>query len=104
MNGRRLREVRLLRGHTQESLGELIGNNARQIWRWESGETTPDADKVILLARALEVSADYLLGLSNDPSAHMSDLSMDEREVLSAMRRGDGMEAIRVIAGAKAKG
>lgn len=103
MNGKRLRDTRLLRGHTQDSLAEMIGSNARQIWRWESEETTPDADKVALLARMLEVSSDYLLGLTDDPRVD-DHLTEDERSVLAAMRRGDGMEAIRLIAGVKARG
>ncbi len=104
MNGQRLKELRQKHNHTQGSLADLMNTNARQIWRWESGENTPDSDSLAMLAKVLEVSADYLLGLTDEPS-RSAGLSDDEIQVIRAMRRGDGMEAIRVIAaGAKVRG
>lgn len=104
MIGNRLKEARKMRGHTLESLGEVIGHNARQIWRWESEETEMGADKLKHIAEALDVSADFLLGRTDDPHSDKKQLSTDEQLVVEAMRRGDGMEAIRVIATAGKRG
>lgn len=100
MNGNRLKEARQKAHHTQESLGEILGTNPRQIWRWETGETVPNGDDVARIATALSVSTDYLLGLSDDAATNISDdnLNEQERSVLSALRRGEKLEAIRIIA------
>lgn len=98
MDGQRLKELRVKQGHTQESLAELIGADNRQVWRWESGKYAPSADMLINLAQALNTTADYLLGLTDDPSPIRGDgLKASEQRVLSAMRRGDIRAAILAI-------
>lgn len=95
----RLKATRVKSGHTQESLAEILGTDKRAISRWESGTFTPNADTLIQIAKALDVSADYLLGLSDDPTPHMriDNMTEDERRVVAAMRRGDKLQAIRVL-------
>jgi transcriptional regulator with XRE-family HTH domain len=96
----RLQSVRVKRGYTQESLAEELGIEKKQISRWETGNTIPGSDKLGQIARILNVSTDYLLGLSDDPTPHMrvDNLTEDERAVLNAMRSGDDKEAIKIIA------
>jgi len=100
MNSNRLKDARLKAQHTQESLGEILGTDPRQIWRWESGKTVPNGDDVARLATALGVSTDYLLGLSDEPITNINDANLNEQErsVLYALRRGEKLEAIRIIA------
>lgn len=99
MRGDRLREIREKRGLTQEDLAERIGVGTQQIWRWESGNTTPASNYVADLARELAVSSDYLLGISDDPApVHgENDLTDTERTVILAMRHGEKLEAIKAI-------
>lgn len=62
----RLRKIRRAKDLTQQALGELAGINYTTISRIESGEAKQVyADTVYDLAKALGVSADYLLGLSD---------------------------------------
>lgn len=103
MNGNRLRDLRILRGHTQESLAEILDTDSRQIWRWENGKTKPSVDVVAKIARALETSSDYLLELTDDPSLPESKLSRDEQQVLNALRLGDKLTAIELIVAQKRK-
>jgi transcriptional regulator with XRE-family HTH domain len=64
----RLRKVRRAQDYTQQELGELAKINYTTISRIESGEAKQVyADTVRDLAEALGVSADYLLGLREDP-------------------------------------
>jgi transcriptional regulator with XRE-family HTH domain len=100
MIGERLRKVRLELGHTQESLAELLDTNNQQIWRYESNQTKPDGDIVAKIAKVLDISADYLLGLTDNPTpvSFSSGLTAKERTVISAWRRGEKFEAIKVIA------
>ena len=65
----RLRQVRRAKDHTQQQLGALAKINYTTISRIESGEAKQVyADTVRDLAKALEVSTDYLLGLTDDPT------------------------------------
>ena len=65
---KRLRQVRRANDQTQQELGALAKINYTTISRIESGEAKHVyADTVRDLAAALGVSADYLLGLIDDP-------------------------------------
>jgi transcriptional regulator with XRE-family HTH domain len=65
----RLRKVRRANDQTQQQLGELAKINYTTISRIESGEAKQVyADTVRDLAEAFGVSADYLLGLTDDPT------------------------------------
>ncbi len=96
MLGNRLKEFRIRSKHTQESLAELVGTNSRQIWRWENGESEPTNDYLVRIATVLDISVDYLLGLTDMP-IHVkdNDLTPKEKTVISAMRRGDIKLAVR---------
>lgn len=63
--GKRLKEIRISKGLTQKELAVLINSTERGIQRYESGERKPNFEAIIALATTLEVSADYLLGLSD---------------------------------------
>lgn len=69
--GERVRRVRRAQDLTQERLAELAGLNVITISRLEKGTAKEAyADTVAALARALGVSADYLLGLSDKERFH----------------------------------
>ena len=54
------------RGLTQVELAEACGIRQATLSSIEQGVAWPRADNLALLCRALDVSADYLLGLSDD--------------------------------------
>lgn len=100
MIGERLRQAREAAGHSQTSLAELLNVQPKQIWRWETDKYIPEAESIIHLAKTLNVSTDYLLGLTDDSkrAARESDLSEQELEIIMALRRGDLKAAMRVMA------
>ena len=59
--GARLRAIREERGLTQKELARLAGIAEMLVSRYERGVGNPAIDTAIALARALEVSLDYLL-------------------------------------------
>ncbi len=63
----RVREVRKLNGETQKTLGDCIGMKANNVSEMENGVKTTTAEKIARICRHYHVSADYLLGLSDDP-------------------------------------
>ena len=102
MLGQRLRKLREELGLTQDELAEKIGVAVLQINRYEQHNSQPKAELVARMAQALDVSADYLLGLTDDPApAGLSkgELSAKERAAIAAWRRGEPYEAVKVIVG-----
>ncbi len=99
LRGDRLRSLRLKRNYTQQYLAEILYLNIRQITRYENGEADPSGDVIARMADAFDVSADYLLGRTDDPTPcfQSEDLTFQERAVLSAIRRGEILDAIKAI-------
>ena len=63
----RLQEVRKLHHETQRELGVVIGTKANNVSEIEGGKKTTTAENIARICRHYHVSADYLLGLSDDP-------------------------------------
>ena len=61
---KRVRELRIEKEWSQHHLAELLGMSQSNISLWESGKGYPDVINLKRLAEIFEVSADYLLGLS----------------------------------------
>jgi transcriptional regulator with XRE-family HTH domain len=81
--GQRIRRTRRAKDLTQQELGKLAGVNPITISRLESGDAQHAYARTVRdLAKALGVSADYLLGLSND-AKHLLDED-GESELLPA--------------------
>ena len=99
MRGDRLRDLRLHYNYTHEELAEMLNLGVAQIWRYEAGKTDPSGAILSRIASVFNTSTDYLLGLTDDPdpSLKVDNLTPLEKQVLSAMRRGEYIEAIKVI-------
>lgn len=59
--GDRIQNLRKLRGISQEELADRIGVSRQAVSKWESDQTSPDIEKVILLSEYFETTTDYLL-------------------------------------------
>jgi transcriptional regulator with XRE-family HTH domain len=58
--GKRIRQVRLAKGFTQESLADTIGLHRTYIGNIERGEESVSVDNVAKIAKALKVSISEL--------------------------------------------
>ena len=76
--GQRLRVARTRAGLTQKQLGEAIGVNQAAIAQYEAGSNTTPMERAVQIAFTLEVSLDFLCGLSADPHLDLSSLPPDE--------------------------
>lgn len=65
--GNRILELRKKENLTQEELAEKVGVTRQTISKWELGETYPDLNMIIKLAKAFNVSTDKLIG-GKEPS------------------------------------
>ena len=57
----RIMILRKTKGYSQEELADQIGVSRQAVSKWESGQSSPDLEKVILLSDFFEVTTDYLL-------------------------------------------
>ena len=57
----RIRELRKIKGISQDELAEKLGVSRQAISKWENEQSIPDIDKVISLSDYFDVSTDYLL-------------------------------------------
>lgn len=68
--GAHLKELRKSRGMTQKQLAHAISASERGIQQYELGERKPTYDMLIALADCFNISLDYLVGRSTDPTIH----------------------------------
>lgn len=57
----RLLDLRKKKGWSQEELGYKLDVSRQTISKWESGQTTPELEKLRLLAKTFEISVDELI-------------------------------------------
>lgn len=87
----RLQRLQKEKGYTNRYIAAVIGVNENTVSRWVSGKRQPGALSLNQLAATLEVSLDYLMGTTDDPtppSSEIGELSEEEERILWAFRRG----------------
>lgn len=57
----RIQTLRKSRGISQEELADKIGVSRQAVSKWESEQSSPDLEKIILLSDYFDVTTDYLL-------------------------------------------
>lgn len=65
--GERIAYYRKKAGYSQEGLAEQLNVSRQAISKWETGEATPDAERIIALAAVLGISTDTLLLGKEEP-------------------------------------
>ncbi len=66
--GQRLKAIRKEKKETQDDLALVLDVGKSHISEMERGNRTTTAEKIALICEHYRVSADYLLGLSDDPN------------------------------------
>lgn len=65
----RIQHLRKIKGLSQEELADQIGVSRQTISKWESEQSTPDLEKIVLMSDFFEVTTDYLLkGIEPKPA------------------------------------
>lgn len=57
----RIQTLRKSKGMSQEELADVAGVSRQAVSKWESEQSTPDLDKVVILSEIFDVTTDYLL-------------------------------------------
>lgn len=63
----RLKELRLSKNLSAKQLGDELNVSDSTIIRWENGLRIPNAENIHNIAVFFEVSADFLLGITDTP-------------------------------------
>jgi transcriptional regulator with XRE-family HTH domain len=92
--GNRLKERREDKGLTQQQLGELVNVSDATINRYERNLREPGIETIKLLAKVLDCTSDYLLGLSSQPRPKPPAKEEEEKDdefdfVLAAHNEGE---------------
>lgn len=64
----KIKECRVAAGMKQTELAKLLNVGASTISNWETGYSAPDIESLKVMAKALEVSIDELLGVEKAPT------------------------------------
>lgn len=57
----RIQNLRKVKGISQEELAEKAGVSRQAVSKWESAQSLPDIDKIMLMSEYFDVTTDYLL-------------------------------------------
>lgn len=62
--GERIKEIRKEKNKSQEQIAKQLGIKQQQYSRYETGKRKLNAEQLITICKYLNISADYLLGLT----------------------------------------
>ena len=65
--GPKIKRFRKENNLTQSQLANLVKTTQDTISLWELGKSYPDAENIVRLAKLFRTSADFLLGLKENP-------------------------------------
>lgn len=71
----RIQSLRKTKGMSQEELADAVGVSRQAVSKWESEQSVPDIDKIVIMSDIFDVTTDYLLkGI--EPAAENDHLTM----------------------------
>ena len=63
--GKRIKEIRVERGLSQQRMGEILSVSQDTVSLWEKGKSVPTAEFLIAISKSFDVSGDYILCLKD---------------------------------------
>jgi len=76
----RIQNLRKTKGLSQEELADRVGVSRQAVSKWESEQSMPDLDKIIILSELFDVTTDFLLkGIEPAPTKPHTDLRAASR-------------------------
>lgn len=81
----RLKSLRLEKGLTQKQLADKLGMVKATISSYEQNTNCPSIETFINLCKVFDVSADFMLGLSDDMDIKMSHLTDEQISLIMGL-------------------
>lgn len=97
--GIRLKSLRDKTGETQVQVGKALGKSRESVKKYEKGERQPDLDSVAKLSRHFNISADYILGITDveySPGGFLGELYDEYQDLDEYIRDREFMGYIRL--------
>ena len=66
--GEKIFTARKKAGLSQTDLADAVGVSRQSVSKWETGESAPEAGNLLLIAKALNVTTDWLLSEDDEPA------------------------------------
>lgn len=85
MLSQRINELRLTNGWSQVQLAKKLNVTKQTVSNWENDNIQPSIDMLVRLAKAFNVTTDYLLGLENIPRLNVDGLPINVVSHLSQL-------------------
>lgn len=103
----KIREIREEKNLTQGQLAEKLGVVAHNVGDWERGKCEPSINMLIKIAKAFEVSVDFLIGNADDFGnvnviTNGTELSKDEKTLLDCFDKLGPFEREAILIQVKA--
>ena len=70
-----IKKLRVSLNISQVTLAKMLGVSKQSVSNWENDNIQPSIDMLIRIAKCLNTSTDYLLGLQNSKTLDVSDLT-----------------------------
>lgn len=82
--GEKIFRLRTEQGYSQETFGEKLGVSRQSVSKWETDQSVPELDKIVMISEFFGVSTDYLLkdveetySTAEAKTSHMETFSQD---------------------------
>lgn len=95
----KLQTLRKEKGLSQEQLAELLNVSRQAVSKWESGQTYPEIDKLIILSDVFNTTVDDLVKDKNIECAANSDDESEKEDEESVKNNADDVEDNLMFAG-----
>ena len=77
--GERIKHLRISKKLTQDEVAHALNVKRETVTRWETGASDIKTEITILLSKYFNVSADYLLGLTENTSTNISEIGISNK-------------------------
>lgn len=89
--GKRIKDMRIEKGLSQQELGDIIGVTKVSICGYENGTRTPSLETFALLADTFGTTTDFLLGrevpvICEDTKEYIGSISSSDIELIQELR------------------
>ena len=81
--GNIIKELREKKGRTQDQLAEKVLVTRQAVSRWETGETQPNTDTLLLLSKEFDVSINTILGSPRQLICQCCGMPLNEDDLIS---------------------
>ena len=83
--GERIKHLRISKKLTQDEVAHALNVKRETVTRWETGARDIKTEITILLSKYFNVSADYLLGLTENTSTNISEIGISNKTGFSTL-------------------